>query len=67
MRHPWWETGGFFYFSEKGGNFTLRDKTMSKLTQYIELTLGEQSKFALPGLGTFRIDRLPARLDQPRG
>ena len=67
MRHPWWETGGFFYFSEKGGNFTLRDKTMSKLTQYIELTLGEQSKFALPGLGTFRIDRLPARLDRAKG
>lgn len=67
MRHPWWETGGFFYFSEKGGNFTLQDKTMSKLTQYIELTLGEQSKFALPGLGTFRIDRLPARLDRAKG
>ena len=67
MRHPWWETGGFFYFSEKGGNFTLRDKTMSKLTQYIELTLGEQSKFALPRLGTFRIDRLPARLDRAKG
>ena len=67
MRHPWWETGGFFYFSEKGGNFTLRDKTMSKLTQYIELTLGEQNKFALPGLGTFRIDRLPARLDRAKG
>lgn len=41
--------------------------TMSKLTQYIELTLGEQSKFALPGLGTFRIDRLPARLDRGKG
>lgn len=67
MRHPWWETGGFFYFSEKGGNFTLRDNIMSKLTQYIELTLGEQSKFALPGLGTFRIDRLPARLDRAKG
>ncbi|WP_297237068.1 hypothetical protein [uncultured Porphyromonas sp.] len=40
---------------------------MSKLTQYIELTLGEQSKFALPGLGTFRIDRLPARLDRAKG
>lgn len=40
---------------------------MSKLTQYIELTLGEQSKFALPGLGTFRIDRLPARLDRGKG
>ena len=40
---------------------------MSKLTQYIELTLGEQSKFALPGLGTFRIDRLPARLDRTKG
>ena len=67
MRHPWWGSGGFFYFSEKGGNFTLQDKTMSKLTQYIELTLGEQSKFALPGLGTFRIDRLPARLDRAKG
>ena len=40
---------------------------MSKLTQYIELTLGEQSKFAIPGLGTFRIDRLPARLDRAKG
>lgn len=40
---------------------------MSKLTQYIELTLGEQSKLALPGLGTFRIDRIPARLDKAKG
>lgn len=40
---------------------------MSMLTQYIELTLGEQTKLALPGLGTFRIDRLPARLDKAKG